>query len=312
MIRVLLPKFMADFDLPMILEKINIEYYANEADYEKKIMEDFWHIIYGPVNEKQRSAIFVNNTDSLYFAIKYIETKNKLDDCQRVCGVLDRHVELQGIKIIETLKDLKRLQNEKPDCFVIVAEKGIEIEAYVDYFAKSYYSRVDEHLYEAIIDGKKVEIIVSTEYLHGHLNVVIPPLRKRKEDIPYMVDKALSSIHQRYKRITVELPDEHTMKLLMSYTWPGNTEEFMKVMYKYAAGQDIVSHLKNSVAVEDIEPTRMRDYVNNIVVEIEKQLILSALEKTSWNRKKAATMLGLNYKTLSHKIKKYGINKRQI
>ncbi len=311
MIRILLPKSLLNAELPVILEKVHIEFYADERDYQAKLMEDFWDIVYGPEDEKQRSALFVRNEESLFLAMKYIELRNRFDEYHRISGTFDKYIELQGIAIVQVLKDLRKLQLKKPDCFAIVAEKGVHSEAYVDYFAKSYYSQVDENLYVTILDGKRIEIVVSEQLLNNMVNIVIPPLRKRKEDIPYMVDKVLSLIHQRHKKISVQFPDEHTMKLLMSYSWPGNTNELVEVMYKYASGQDIVGHLRNAGAVEDIESARLRDYVNNLVSEIERQLIYNTLQRTSWNRKKTAAVLGLNYKTLCYKMKKYGITRKQ-
>ncbi|AEH51053.1 helix-turn-helix domain-containing protein [Pseudothermotoga thermarum] len=309
MIRVLLPWQLSSLTLPTTLEKIHVEFYVDQKEYERKLMEDFWDIIYGPFDERQRSAVFVSNVESFLIAIKYVEIRSKFDECKRTSDILDKHIELQGVKIVETLKTLKKLQIQKPDCFVIVAENGIQVEAYVDYFSNSCYQQVAEKLYKVILDGKKVDIITSSSPIENLINVSIPPLRERKEDIPYMVDKALSWIHQKHKNITVVFPDQHVMRLLTSYNWPGNTEELVRVIYRYASGEDIISCLKDSITVDDIKSMSMREYVSEIVAQVEKQLIQDALQKTSWNRKKAAAMLGLNYKTLSYKIKKYGIKR---
>lgn len=312
MIRVLLPSTIApELSFPIISEKIHLKYYQDSNDYVQKILEDFWDVVYGPKIDKQPEAIFVDNVSALTLAINFLQAKRALEKCRRVNDIMNLSVELQGIKILPVLRQLQKLKNDNPGKLIIVAEKGVKTEAYIDFLSEGNYIEISPGNYEAIVDGKKIAVMGSAEHLETGINIEIPPLRKRKEDIPYMVDHALSLLHSRYKNMPVHFPDEQTLRMFISYDWPGNTEELVETVYAYVAGDNVIDHfIRTDTPTEDLKQIDLKSCVNSMVAKIEKQFIYDALQKTSWNRKKASSILKMNYKTFCYKMKKYGINRR--
>ncbi|MFN4190358.1 MAG: helix-turn-helix domain-containing protein [Pseudothermotoga sp.] len=311
MIRVLLPSMIeSELSLPITSEKIHLKYYQDSDDYMQKMLEDFWDIVYGPRLDKQPEAIFVDNLSSLTLAIKFLETKKALEKCRRVNDIMNLSVELQGIKILPVLKQLQRLKSDNLEKLIIIAEKGIKTEAYVDFLSEGKYVQTSTSSYEAILNGRKVAVIESARYLEGETNIEIPPLRKRKEDIPYMIDRTLSLLHSKHKNMPVHFPDEQTLRIFVSYNWPGNTEELIEAVYTYVAGGNIIDRFMgtNTLTVE-LEQIDLKSCVKTMVNKIEKQFMCDALQKTSWNRKKASAILKMNYKTFCYKMKKYGLNR---
>ncbi|ABV33266.1 MULTISPECIES: AAA-type ATPase lid domain-containing protein [Pseudothermotoga] len=311
MLKILIPaRFISKIRIPALDEKIYLQTYEDNQDYEKKLIEEFWDIIYGEKMDKFNNTIFVDNEDSFLIALKYLEAKNSLERLKKRCDIMNNSVELQGCKILKTLRKLQRLKSKNVDQITLKIEKGVKVEAYIEYLTDGNYSEKETNRYTGTIDEKEIDIVVEYCESKNSAAIEIPPLRNRKEDIPYMVDHLLSLLHQKHKHLPVKFPDEQTMNALLSYDWPGNTEELINMIYKYASGQDIIGKLiETSVAKKDFSPSRMKNYIDNIVAKLEKQFIYNALEKAAWNRKKAATMIGVNYKTFCYKMKKYGIHR---
>ncbi|MGJ8454822.1 helix-turn-helix domain-containing protein [Pseudothermotoga sp. U03pept] len=311
MIRVLLPYELAEkVVLPITSEKIHFQYYEDKGDYEQKILDDFWDIVYGARVKKQPSAIFVDNLSALILAIKYLEAKRALEKCRKMNDIMNSSVELQGIRILPILRQLQKLKVSHIEELAIVAEMGIRIEAYIDFLCEGKYSQLSPFSYEAIVDDRKIILHSSNLPLNGCTNIEIPPLRKRKEDIPYMIDHLLSSLHHRYKHLPVQFPDEQTLKMFTSYDWPGNTDELIEIVHLYATGHDITNYLvESNNTLHSTAEIDLKEYVDNLVAKIEKQFIHKALQSTSWNRKKASAIIKMNYKTFCYKMKKYGITR---
>jgi DNA-binding NtrC family response regulator len=160
------------------------------------------------------------------------------------------------------------------------------------------------------------------EDLFYRLNVIpihIPALRERKSDIPYLLHHFVSLFNQSKGRSLSGFSPE-AMDLLMNYGWPGNVRELENLIER-------LSILKGNGIVEAIDlPERYRQGTPGAQVEIqakalpmegvdfntavdayENALIIQALEKTGWNRNRAAQLLRLNRTTLVEKIKKKGL-----
>ena len=144
------------------------------------------------------------------------------------------------------------------------------------------------------------------EDLFYRLNVVqlsIPPLRERKEDIPHLV--------QHFVRMGdvggSKSFSTEALQALMHYNWPGNIRELRNVVLKSLVFADGV------IGVEDIELGNQalvkitESYKPVDLEEVEKQKILEALALSEGERKKAAEMLGIARSTLFKKLKQYGI-----
>jgi two-component system response regulator AtoC len=153
--------------------------------------------------------------------------------------------------------------------------------------------------------------------LYFRINGVVlrlPPLRERKEDIPALLEYFLQKHSIEWKKNTPELnSDAH--KLLESYDWPGNIRELENLAKRIVAVGD------PALAVADLRATRVVVHVNDDGRRVsslkvasraasrhaERELIQNALERTHWNRKRAAQELQISYKSLLYKIKQTGL-----
>jgi two-component system response regulator AtoC len=161
------------------------------------------------------------------------------------------------------------------------------------------------------------------EDLFFRLNVVsvaLPPLRERREEIPHLLDAFASRFAARYGRPRPAL-GERLRKALASYPFPGNVRELENMvkraivlesedlivdeMQRYSRGERGGSRLRR--VIEEIEATAgqvpLREVGRRAALEAEREAIDRVLQHTSWNRKRAARLLGVSYKTLLQKIR---------
>ena len=140
----------------------------------------------------------------------------------------------------------------------------------------------------------------------------IPPLRQRKEDIPELMSFFLARYAEVFHRAAPEL-SAPTRQLFLDYSWPGNLRELE------AAARAIVAVGDESVAMGGLRSMLVRsdNGTNGARVslkevaraasrEAEKELILKALTRTRWNRRRAAQELQISYKALLYKLKQIG------
>lgn len=158
--------------------------------------------------------------------------------------------------------------------------------------------------------------------LFYRLNVIfihIPSLTERKEDIPILVDHFIS----KYNRILgkkVEAISNDVLNQFMAYTWPGNVRELANViegaMNIVDEGESILTkndfissmHIIKSMSYRNPFEFESRNRSLPVILEeIERDLVLSALENNNYNITKAAQELGIKRQTLQHKMKKFGI-----
>jgi two-component system response regulator AtoC len=139
----------------------------------------------------------------------------------------------------------------------------------------------------------------------------LPPLRQRKEDIPYLVSFFLSKYAQEFHRPMPVLSVE-TQHLFQAYAWPGNIRELEDAARAIVAlGDESVamgglrSLLRRSVSGNG-ERVSLKQAARAASREAEKELILKALTRTRWNRRRAAQELQISYKALLYKLKQIG------
>jgi two-component system response regulator AtoC len=165
------------------------------------------------------------------------------------------------------------------------------------------------------------------------LNVVhikTPPLRERKGDIPHLVDHFLNKYCALLKREPLHIPAT-TMEFLQAYHWPGNVRQIENLVRRAIVLQNW-EFLKLELRPQEVcgpsdlrPPTSdprlhdpvtqyfqngvcsLREITNSYVSEVERRSILDALKSVQWNRRKAAQILGVSYKTLCNRIKELGI-----
>lgn len=148
------------------------------------------------------------------------------------------------------------------------------------------------------------------EDLYFRLNVIeleIPPLRQRKEDIPALVNFFLA----KYTSDTILTQD--ALRQLGKYSFPGNVRELEHIV------QRTVTLARTSVIKEQDLPPEIRNYrgtdeignLNQRLAEVERLMLLDALESNNWVQTRAALDLGISERVLRYKMAKAGITRAQ-
>ncbi len=146
------------------------------------------------------------------------------------------------------------------------------------------------------------------EDLYYRLKVVeipVPPLRERKEDIPLLVKYFVDIFNKKFNK-QIKGVSKEVLDLFLNYPWPGNVRELRHAIehgFILAKGPVIkIEHLPN-----EIKGNILIGCSNEKILKDQKELIVATLEKTGWNKAKAARLLGISRQTLYKKIKKYKI-----
>ncbi|MBN1794792.1 MAG: sigma-54-dependent Fis family transcriptional regulator [Candidatus Omnitrophica bacterium] len=163
------------------------------------------------------------------------------------------------------------------------------------------------------------------EDLYYRLNVVpvyLPPLRERKEDIPLLINHFIEKFGEKLAKPATHISVE-AIECLMNYPWPGNIRELENVIQRSLvlskdntiAFMHLPDKLKQSCCTTEPEEGEgehviipLSELTDNIIGEMEKKMILRALEKAGGNRQKAAEILKVSRMTLYNKLKKYDIS----
>jgi DNA-binding NtrC family response regulator len=169
------------------------------------------------------------------------------------------------------------------------------------------------------------------EDLYYRLNVIniqLPPLRDRREDVPKLVGHFLERARTRTGGIAREL-GEDVMRMLLRYSWPGNIRELeneVERMYALCSGAKITPDLLSHAVLEarqrepsaggagtggasSLESLDLRELVSRETESIEKRAISEALRRTKWKKTEAAALLGVSRPTLDAKIEKYQLTR---
>jgi two-component system response regulator HydG len=154
------------------------------------------------------------------------------------------------------------------------------------------------------------------EDLFYRLNVIpidLPPLRKRRNDIPLLVRHFLHRFSKEQGN-TIEGFSSETMRLVLDYPWPGNVRELENTI-EHAT----VLAKGNQVELTDLPPMLRHaglevtaNGTERTILENEKKLLLDVLEECGWNKKEAAMRLGISRSALYSKLKRYNIAKPTI
>ncbi len=146
------------------------------------------------------------------------------------------------------------------------------------------------------------------EDLYYRLKVVeitVPPLSERKDDITLLVNHYIQEFNNRFNKHIMGV-SASVEKIFMEYGWPGNVRELIHTL------EHAFVVCRRPTIEEDDLPPEFRSHGNHqqgrpSPVKKEKMDIIDALEKTYWNKKKAADLLNISRQTLYRKIKEYDI-----
>ncbi len=140
----------------------------------------------------------------------------------------------------------------------------------------------------------------------------LPPLRQRKEDIPFLMGYFLRKYARDFRRTVPDLSAE-TLRLFLDYSWPGNLRELEDAARVLVALGDeqvalggLRALLRKPEAGSNGAGISLKAASRAASREAEKELILNALTRTRWNRRRAAEELQISYKALLYKLKQIG------
>lgn len=150
------------------------------------------------------------------------------------------------------------------------------------------------------------------EDLYYRVNVVrieLPPLRRRKEDIPLLLEQFIAK-YNRLHHATVRGISTETLSLLMAHEWPGNVRELENIIERAFVlcpdGTISMAHLPDEISFIKSRPT-LPNGLQDARLQLESEAIRTALERNNFSRLAAARELGMHKSTLFRKIKQLGI-----
>lgn len=149
------------------------------------------------------------------------------------------------------------------------------------------------------------------------VNLQVPPLRRRLEDLPALVDHFQRYYCERYDRRVQPLAPA-VIERFRQHQWPGNIRELENYVKRYVildSADSIVEELEergrgpvvSGFQLPPITDFSLKKYSKQACQQAEHHLILEALKQTRWNRKRAAELLGVSYRALLYKIKEAGL-----
>jgi len=160
------------------------------------------------------------------------------------------------------------------------------------------------------------------EDLFYRLNVIqikLPPLRDRKDDIPILTSHFLKKYSEELNKNILKISPE-TLQILFHYEYPGNVRELQNIIERAVAlegSEELTAINLNSYLSEqpllkkgsmDIEIPSEGIDLEKIVEDLERTLLLKALDKTRGIKKKAAELLHINFRSMRYRLEKYGLN----
>ncbi|MEZ5363605.1 MAG: sigma 54-interacting transcriptional regulator [Bryobacterales bacterium] len=160
--------------------------------------------------------------------------------------------------------------------------------------------------------AQAVEDKTFREDLYYRLNVItiaIPPIRERKEDILPLVEFFINRYNKRFEREVKGVTDE-TRQLLLTHDWPGNVREIRNAIERAMVLEESDYLRPESLSLETrigTPPPIAATAGAASLEDVERSMLVQALEKTDGNQTRAAEMLGISRDTLRYRIKKFNL-----
>src|SRR5262245_6171476 len=140
--------------------------------------------------------------------------------------------------------------------------------------------------------------------------IIVPPLNRRREDIPLLVEHFIQKYCQQ-NGLDVKSISANSLAILMNHPWPGNVRELENVIERavlMSPGPQVKPEALYAVEVpEDESPIPLHQATKEVKENIEREKILKALQKVEGNRSRAARFLGISRATLYEKLKSYNL-----
>jgi DNA-binding NtrC family response regulator len=169
---------------------------------------------------------------------------------------------------------------------------------------------------EKLIEEKKFR-----EDLYYRLNIItvdVPPLRERREDIPLLVDHFLKRFSAEFRKSVSDVSSE-ALRKLEAYEWPGNVRELKNVIERAVllgsgpviAADDLIMGRHVAAAPEKDKKLFSLPAKGFKFDELEKDIVLQALERTAWNQTRAGELLGMTRDQIHYRMEKFGLLKNE-
>jgi two-component system, NtrC family, response regulator AtoC len=239
----------------------------------------------------------------------------KIEWCEKGTLLLDEIVEMPP-HLQHTL--LQVLQNKR--LVRLGKDKPVEVDVRI-------LAATSANIEQAVANKKFREDLY---YRLSAFTLHVPPLRQRKEEIPLLLHHFMQQLTKHYG-----LPARNftpaVLEACQRYSWPGNLSELERAVKRYlampdhefASGQEFfpgavaeaghplsrtaapVVSLTGDSREQATAPESLKSLVQSVRIEAERNAIVAALQKTGWNRKAAARMIKVSYRTLLYKIDQY-------
>lgn len=161
----------------------------------------------------------------------------------------------------------------------------------------------NKEIHQMVSDGSFREDLL---YRINTINIELPPLRKRGNDILLLSHFFLVKYAQKYDKPKFSIT-ENAEEALLKYTWPGNVRELQHCMEKAVILAESDELDEHSFSLDKSIPKTESDLQNSTLEEMEKKLIISHINKYKGNMSQVSKSLGITRPTLYNKMKKYGL-----
>ena len=182
-------------------------------------------------------------------------------------------------------------------------------------------SATNKDLEQEVIAGRFREDLF---YRLAVVPIRVPPLRERKGDVPLLVDHFLTK-YSRLFRKDIRRISSYAMEVLMNYDFPGNVRELENIIERGVAMENsqiilpesltLSGHRRNREQADSSQGAGIETIADDVfsrglepaLADLERELIVSALERADHSKTRAAQLLKTSFRSLRYKIKKYGI-----
>jgi DNA-binding NtrC family response regulator len=169
---------------------------------------------------------------------------------------------------------------------------------------------------EKLIEEKKFR-----EDLYYRLNIItvdVPPLRDRRDDIPLLVDHFLQKFSTEFRKPVRDVSSE-ALRKLESYEWPGNVRELKNVIERAVllgagpvVGADDLTMGRTAAATPEKDKKMFSLPAKGFKFDdLEKDIVMQALERTGWNQTRAGELLGMTRDQIHYRMEKFGLLKTE-